>query len=412
MKIKKTLILFLATSILTFNTGCTDYNSFNPESNIQEMTVFNENNELEGIKKNSYENLVFSNDFTIDEPNSKKFDTFEMTIKPSLSPDELYYYFDETVEQYYPGIFSKSEKDKLYDINGTDKNGNRLEGGYKANKNKILSGEVDTPWLWFNNKYGMIQMLPNGAIQSVTCSTAFNIDNTGMDTVGMYCAADSNDIVKKLHVPIEKFICNTSYSLLDGSTKIDDAINFTENFLNTKFDSEIANSNFIADVTDVWVIDMGNGIYGYHFWLTSTYNGIRFDTSPMKNGLGFSADMSSCKLYDLYPGYAFMIESDKLDSVMSFGHRRAYNINNIQSYEMQINVDSALDILSKEISSETSMEINRAEFVYTPYSIIENDTTQLKVDAAWKFMAKNERDNFGYIFFVNAITGEIDYYKY
>ena len=58
------------------------------------------------------------------------------------------------------------------------------------------------------------------------------------------------------------------------------------------------------------------------------------------------------------------------------------------------------------------MKISRAEFVYTPYQENESDNTQLNVEAAWKFSAINQNDNLGYIFYVNAVTGEVDYYTY
>lgn len=59
----------------------------------------------------------------------------------------------------------------------------------------------------------------------------------------------------------------------------------------------------------------------------SDYAGIRMDTMPMKRGLVANYDDAQCThSYDLHPGYALMIASDKLDSIMAFGFQHAYQI--------------------------------------------------------------------------------------
>ncbi|MCI8776020.1 MAG: hypothetical protein HFK00_01315 [Oscillospiraceae bacterium] len=361
---------------------------------------------------NANVNLIFADDFNAELPDIDSFQTFELKRKSNLSGQELYALFNETVEKYFPKLLSNEEKDLLYKINGTDNNGNFLSGSFIDNKSKILNDEMSVLCLWFTSKKAIIQMDPNGGVQTITGSAAFDLDDMEYDTIGMYSAADENKVIEKIHVPINGFENESSYHLLNGNESLDEAMNYTETFLNNEFDNGIAHPDLIADITDAWVVDMDNGIYGYHFWLTSTYNDIRFDTYPMKDAIGFGGDMSTCKSYSIYPGYAFMIEKDKLDSIMAFGYKRAYDIENIQTHELKITYDNAVEILSKSISSVVNMEINRAEFVYTPYEVNQYDNNNLIVDAAWKFSAKNRNDNLGYIFYVNAVTGEVDYYTY
>lgn len=395
MRKNRILFVSIVSMLICFNIGCQKSNMYNNTPS-----------------DNSYMNIAFENNFIVDSPNIDSFETFELKRKSDLSGQELYTRFDETVEKYFPNIFSNEEKKNLYKINGIDYNGNFLEGNFIENKDKIMNGEVPVPSLWFTSEKAMVQMEANGATQTITGSVAYNLDNPDTDTIGMYCAADSNEIVEKIHITTSGFENDMEYNLFNGNVKIKDAIDYTESFLNNEFDNGIANPDLIADITDAWIVDMGNGIYGYHFWLTSTYNDIRFDIFPMKEAMGFSHDMSTCKPYDIYPGYAFMIENDKLDSIMAFGYKRAYNIENIQSHNMKITFDDAAKILSDSISDIASMKISRAEFVYTPYQENESDNTQLNVEAAWKFSAINQNDNLGYIFYVNAVTGEVDYYTY
>lgn len=394
MRIKRKLFLFILSILICFNLGC-------QKSSVNNMSSSNAN-----------VNLIFADDFNAELPDIDSFQTFELKRKSNLSGQELYALFNETVEKYFPKLFSNEEKDLIYDINGTDNNGNFLEGNFNDNKDKILNDEVPVPSFFFTSKKAMMQMDPNGGVQTITGSAAFDLDDMEYDTIGMYSAADENKVIEKIHVPINGFENESSYHLLNGNESLDEAMNYTETFLNNEFDNGIAHPDLIADITDAWVVDMDNGIYGYHFWLTSTYNDIRFDTYPMKDAIGFGSDMSTCKSYDIYPGYAFMIEKDKLDSIMAFGYKRAYDIENIQTHELKITYDNAVEILSKSISSVVNMEINRAEFVYTPYEVNQYDNNKLIVDAAWKFSAKNRNDNLGYIFYVNAVTGEVDYYTY
>ena len=376
-------------------------------------------------QSNVNKNIIYADDYTLEQPEIQSFDTFEMTIKPDLKMQELYDLFDETVDQYYPNVFSAEEKALLYDVNGEDltgepllrteydESGSPVIGGYERNKKELLSGKLKTPWLWFNSAEGMIQMYPNGSLQSVTCGAAYKMNHPDGNSIGMYCAADENTVVDKIHVPIQGLDNNASYHLLNGDVSLEDAIEFTESNLQ-KTDKGVADEHFIADVTDAWIVDMGDGVYGYHFWLTSTYNGIRLDTLPMKQGLMSHTDDTNClHHYDLHPGYAFMVESNKLDSIMAFGFRRAYQINNIQSHDSCLTYENAEKKLSESLSNVARIKLSRTEFVYKPYFDSEElKTDHLSVNAAWKFVATNENDGYDYIFYVDAISGDVEYYKY
>jgi len=86
---------------------------------------------------NANVNLISADDFNAELPDIDSFQTFELKRKSNLSGQELYALFDETVEKYFPKLFSNEEKDLIYDINGTDNNGNFLEGNFNDNKDKI-----------------------------------------------------------------------------------------------------------------------------------------------------------------------------------------------------------------------------------------------------------------------------------
>ena len=393
MKLKQGILLSVLCILTTVSSGCKDKNNNDSDSN-------------------DYENLEFTEDFTIENSNPKSVQTFELSTKPSLTGKEICERFEATVEQYFPGVFSADEKTDLYAFVGNDKNGETINGKVAEYRNAILNDEIPTPNLWLTSNKAMIQMDANGGTQTITGPVAYNMDDINQSSIGMYCAADENDIVEKIHIPPDGFKGDQEYALKDGKVKLADAISFTKAFLNESFDKDVANPDLIADITDVWVVDMGDGIYGYHFWLTTTYRDIRMDTYPMDTAIGFDSDTSTCKLYSLYPGYAFMIEKGKFDSIMAYGYKRACNIGNQVENDTLISYEEAKKILSESISTVSKLSVSRAELVYTPYKKTEKNNMDLIVNVAWRFTALNPLDAMGYICYVNAVSGEFDYYKY
>lgn len=64
----------------------------------------------DNVIKREFENLKFSKDFSVEFPDTDSVETFEMTGKPSLSGEEVYKRFDDTVEKYFPGFLTEDEK--------------------------------------------------------------------------------------------------------------------------------------------------------------------------------------------------------------------------------------------------------------------------------------------------------------
>ena len=157
MRIKRILFLFILSILICFNLGC-------QKSNVNNMSSSNAN-----------VNLIFADDFNAELPDIDSFQTFELKRKSNLSGQELYALFNETVEKYFPKLFSNEEKDLLYKINGTDNDGNFISGSFIDNKSKILNDEMSVLCLWFTSKKAIIQMDPNGGVQTITGSAAFDL---------------------------------------------------------------------------------------------------------------------------------------------------------------------------------------------------------------------------------------------
>lgn len=404
-------MLAIAAITCTF-LGCTDKNeSSNVKSNMQNIYKSIEQQKDNVIKKD-FNNLKFSKDFSVEFPDTDSVETFEMTIKPSLSGEEVYKRFDDTVEKYFPGFLTEDEKKELYLVNIDTEDDNQALGKFYDYKDQILNGELAAPFMFVQTPKLFVQMFPNGCIHTVTGSKAFDIKNIEKGkTVAMYCAADENKITERIRMPFgSDFSGDDIYKLLDKEVALADAVKFAKENLTEEFDKGAANPELSADITDTWIVDMGDGIYGYHFLLTSVYNNIRFDSLPVKEPTVFQTiDSETSVDYKLYFSHAFMIESDKLDSIMAFN--RAYDILEPQKHDEVITFESAVDALSNEMSGVVQLTVNRAEFVYVPKHIEENDN-RLDVSACWKFMARNSNDQLNYVIYINAVTGSCEYYKY
>lgn len=373
-----------------------------------------EQNTAESILNKNYENLTFAEEFIVEFPEINSFATFTMTSKPSLSGQEVYNLFDAAVDKYFPDTFTEEEKKDLYQATGINANGETISGSFEQYKEEFLRDD-SSPFMFMTSPDGMLQMFSNGGIMAMTDTAAFNLDNPEQGRVEMYCAADNNTVIERIHIPQNGFESDMEYALLDGYVKLTDAIAYTEDILTNDFNEAIATSLLIPDVYDAWVVDMGDGIYGYHFTMTYTYNGIRFDAQPMiEAGSTSPVRVEDYKVYDNLPGYAFTIENEKLDSVMNVGSSLAYYIDTkyYTIHESMITAQQAADILSQSVSESEGLVIDRAEFMYTPYSKSYSSDSVLTVDAAWRFTGNNTNDGYSYLFYVNAVTGEFDYYKY
>lgn len=383
-----------------------------PKYPLTAISAIGDENSTEAVLKGEYENITFAEDFCVEAPEMEFFHTFTMTRKPGVSVEETYERFEAALDLYFPGAFTAEEKRKVCKVVGKDAKGNTIDGPYEQIKDKLVEDDQGIAMLLISDK-GCLQTFGCGYTQTATGNTAYLLDNPEGGTVGMYIAADANTVTEKIFIPQSGTVEERVYPLLDGEVKLTDAIAYTEEFFETKFDKEIANPELIPEVCEAWVVDMGDGIYGYHFTMTPTYQGIRFDAQPMNNaGSSSSSGVRNSKNYNNFPGYAFTIEQGKLDSIMIVGTKLAYDIKDVETHREMISAKQAIGILSEEVSGHAGLIIERAEFLYAPYQEGEADGSLLKTDAVWRFAGRNKNDGFRYLFYVNAVTGEFDYYNY
>ncbi len=413
LRIRITSIMML-TMLFVAGTGLVSCNSGKNNGKYSAIAIskIDNQNSTEAVVSKEYENLTFSEDFRVEFPDITSFSSFTMTLKPFVSPQETYKQFTEAVELYFPDTFTEEEKKEQCQVTGEDANKEIIRGTYASLTDKLESIENDIAMLLISDK-GTIQTFGCGYTYTATGTAAYSLDHPEGGTVGMYIAADENTIVEKIYVPQGGVEEERVYPLLDGEVKLTDAIAYTEDFFENEFDRGIANPELTPEVCEAWVVDMGDGIYGYHLVMAPTYQQIRFDTQPMNRAGSFGTEgVRNSKDYANFPGYVFTIEKEKMDAIMIVGGKLAYDIMPGKTYTKMITAEQATEILSEKVSGHAGLIIERAEFLYAPYREEVGNGSVLTVDAVWRFVGRNKNDGFRYLFYVNAVTGELDYYKY
>lgn len=412
IRVAKLLALTMMLSSMTGFAACTrSASGENPTKYpLTTISAIGKDNSTEAVLDGEYENIIFAEDFRVEVPEMESFHTFTMTRKPGVSAGVTYERYLAAVERYFPGVFTEEEKREGCQVLGTDAEGNTVSGIYEQVKDKLVA---DNLAMLLVNDRACLQIFGCGYTQTATGNAAYLLDNSEGGDVGMYVAADANTVTEKLYIPQSGTVEERVYPLLDGEVKLTDAIAYTEEFFQNGFDEGVANPELIPEVCEAWVVDMGDGIYGYHFTMTPTYQGIRFDAQPMNNaGSSGTSGVRNSKNYSNFPGYAFTIEQGKLDSIMIVGTKLAYDMKEVETHREMISAKQAIEILSEEVSGHAGLILERAEFLYAPYQEGQTDGSLLKTDAMWRFAGRNKNDGLRYLFYVNAVTGEFDYYNY
>lgn len=411
---RKIASIVMLTTLLVNGTGLAACNSGKDNGKYSAIAIskIDNQNSTEAVVSKEYENLTFSEGFRVEFPDITSFSSFTMTLKPFVSPQETYKQFAAAMELYFPDTFTEEEKREQCQVTGENANGDIIRGTYASLTDKLESIDKDIAMLLISDK-GTIQTFGCGYTYTATGTAAYSLDHPEGGTVGMYIAADENTIVEKIFVPQGGAEEERVYPLLDGEVKLTDAIAYTEDFFENEFDRGIANPELTPEVCEAWVVDMGDGIYGYHFVMTPTYQKIRFDAQPMNRAGSFGTEgVRNSKDYANFPGYVFTIENGKMDAIMIVGGKLAYDITPGKTYTEMITAEQATEILSEKVSGHAGLIIERAEFLYAPYREEVGNGSVLTVDAVWRFVGRNKNDGFRYLFYVNAVTGELDYYKY
>ncbi|MBQ8790327.1 MAG: hypothetical protein IJZ51_03335 [Ruminiclostridium sp.] len=195
--------------------------------------------------------------------------------------------------------------------------------------------------------------------------------------------------------------CNdVSYSLPFGDVTIGEAVDYFENhYLSDLYEGKL--NNLSLKVNEVKVHKISGEHFYYLFDYSVCYNGIPYDG----NGeIVTYADISS--KYTL-SGEAVMLGADNVDIVTNMILLPVTKTNQVEGI---ISLYDAVQIASEKLSDKVVFDVNKAELIYAGDRNTELLTASLS--PKWKFTLLNPNDGKFYATYVDAVSGEFEYFSY
>ena len=195
--------------------------------------------------------------------------------------------------------------------------------------------------------------------------------------------------------------CNDiSYSLPYADVTIGEAVDYFENhYLSDLYEREL--NNLSLKVNEVKVHKISNEHYYYLFDYSVCYGGIPYDS---KGEIVTYADISS--KYTL-SGEAVMLGTDNVDIVTNMILLPVTETNLVEGI---ISLYDAVQIASEKLSDKVVFDVNKAELIYAGDRNTELLTASLS--PKWKFTLLNPNDGKFYATYVDAVSGEFEYFSY
>lgn len=379
--------------------------------NVKTVTE-NYDADFESCQKTSYVNLDWTNAGKC--PVNPASELFNITCQNQMATDvmsqkemlvkfEEYcrFYFGEYDDEY---AFFQNEPDKgeeiLPDLGITEINGIPYSSYYKiSDYKKKLENEVikinylayrnlETKqylwWVWNDyphwiNKGGALTTLND---DSIRCSSWIPSD-LGEPIARYYNDGKSNKV---------------KYKLTDGEVSIGEAIKyFTEEYPQTL----PCENKPVYSVNYVDVFELGNGNYCYLMHAAKLFNSVAFEQIGELSG-------TNIPNYYTDDSQALMIKRNDIDVTLDCDpgakvEREGDAITNI------VSLKKAADIASEKMSQNVMFDVQSTEFVYHG-AIDSENIAHLK--PTWRFVLHNENDSMNYNVYVDAVSGDCNYFSY
>ncbi len=411
-KAMKRIFICLIVS-LVFITGCSNkFNSSNENATTDEQISISElavnsskfENEIERAK---YENIVLTDTFSVNIPNTESVFTFTLNQKTNLASEDIKKYLDNII----PGIIDEQvnlETDLRFISDSIQRNSSLSYPDSLPLLSDYLNQDIkdiNTYVLGCCDYY--LELKPYGSMHILNDGKAQSLDKIESECAGIYFATDNHEIEKKYN----NSDYNDEYKLLDKKISINNCAANVEKYIsdNLSFNS---NEELKPAVCAAKAIEMDDDLYGLSFNVTCLYKGVQFDTYRTDTDGSFTEISNSKqdrKNYNLMPGVAFVLSSDKINNYNDY--ERNYDIDDTKEYTKIISPVEAMKICSASLSSNVPFEVSSCELKYLSYYTNEEETN-LSVYPVWRIQSLNTNDNLNYVMYVNAINKEFDYYTY
>lgn len=235
-----------------------------------------------------------------------------------------------------------------------------------------------------------IYSMSNGVITSYVQSEGA----AGLDAMGVY----SDNVVSEGYVAE---MADRSYELLNGPLTIGKAADNVKRYFEngTPF---LGPEGIEVDVPYVRVFTIGD-IYGYQFNIRRVYKGV-----PFAYGDYGAYRENGEQRVDFDTKYAYTI-SGNVDAYTGFSNNCIFDPI-VEPQKEIIPLAKAVEILDEYVGNQISIAVRKVDFEYC--GIEKYDSNTITRSPCWSFEGKNSSDGRTYVFYVNALNGDVFFHSY
>lgn len=356
-----------------------------------EECINNYSDDVSTIKKAEYEHLVMKETEFVRCPDFESVGVYIIRT-PDISVEESIEVIKNWLGQ---NGFSVDLNHELYaatfDIAGTDEDSYPLVMSH-------IDEFTDGNYFFVNTNECQIQMIganiysmSNGVISAYVNSGK----HAGLDAMGVY----SENIVDEGFVDV---MSDKSYELLNGSVSIGDAAKKIKEYFE-KGTPYLAPIGIEVDVPYVRVFEIGD-IYGYQFNVRRIYKGVPFAFGDW----GSYREINSEQRIDFDTKYAYTITGN-VDAYAGYSNNSVFEPI-IDNQEAIVPLTKACEILDDFVGEQMRISVQRVAFEYCGIENYELNT--ITEYPCWSFEGRNSADGRIYVFYVNAVNGDVFFHSY
>lgn len=249
-------------------------------------------------------------------------------------------------------------------------------------------------FMWFNTPFVFPSYVNSGAVRKASnADSVLNYDYP-MDA----WSKDGYEIMDS--IVYDGSQKDLSYKLLDKETTLGEAVNYVENVYPREL-SEKEEIGYKVHFTDIYRIN--DSSFAYMMKYSVSYKGIPFDYNE---GIYSMTSMTGENMF-MPEAYCMIAESDKADSF--FGYVNGCDYEEAEEYTEICSLKTAADIAEKALSDNVKFKVLGLDLVYGGERT-EDDIITLR--PRYRFNLLNENSERTMYFYVDAVSGEYDYFYY
>lgn len=370
--------------------------------------------QIESVKNADYKNLRLLEEFTVKLPETDVLYELEIT-RPEFAWHDYYDKFDRIFDRDFGDIYSPEDKATVYLATAAS------DDFYADNHGKIPlaerhkqfeSGELELEWLLVRTNKAYMEMYPfgNGIFRLYRDGVIKRAEPDKEPTEVLFTDASRyfNIIKDSLDVNSDE-----KYALLDKEISVKEAAEEVKRLV--KEHEYSWGGSLEPDVYQYRVYDLNDGKYGLEFMLAPSYKGVMLDVRDVpdaSHGYGTHGEDKENHNYSRSPAQAFIMESGQIETFL-YGDS-AYDVTELAEHDSVISLEKAVEITAEKFGAGMRLSLGRAELLYSPRydkdGYTEEGYLRWGANPIWKLKLANSTDAIKYITYINAVTGELEYY--